>query len=53
MENISEKKNELDLNNQNAEASKEPSFDMSKLDKKSLEILEETEEDDYKFKVRE
>ena len=53
MENISEEKNELDLNNQNAEASKEPSFDMSKLDKKSLEILEETEEDDYKFKLRE
>lgn len=26
-------------------------FDMSKLDKKSLEILEETEEDDYKFKL--
>lgn len=28
-----------------------PLFDMSKLDKKSLEILEETEEDDYKFKL--
>lgn len=27
------------------------SFDMIKLDKKSLEILEETEEDDYKFKL--
>lgn len=53
MENISEEKNELDLNNQNAEASKGPSFDMSKLDKKSLEILEETEENDYKFKLRE
>ena len=53
MENISEEKNELDLNNQNAEASKEPGFDMSKLDKKSLEILEETEEDDYRFKLRE
>ncbi len=28
-----------------------PVFDMTKLDKKSLEILEETEEDDYKFKI--
>ncbi len=27
------------------------SFDVTKLDKKSLEILEETEEDDYKFKL--
>ena len=26
-----------------------PVFDMTKLDKKSLEILEETEEDDYKL----
>ena len=26
-------------------------FDVIKLDKKSLEILEETEEDDYKFKL--
>ena len=30
---------------------KAPVFDVSKLDKKSLEILEETEEDDYKFKI--
>jgi len=29
----------------------EPVFDVSKLDKKSLEILEETEEDDYRFKL--
>ena len=28
-----------------------PAFDMTKLDKKSLEILEETEENDYKFKL--
>lgn len=28
-----------------------PVFDVSKLDKKSLEILEETEESDYKFKL--
>lgn len=31
----------------------EPIFDVAKLDKKSLEILEETEDDDYKFKLRE
>ena len=31
----------------------EPIIDMSKLDKKSLEILEETEENDYRFKLRE
>ncbi len=29
-----------------------PVFDTSKLDKKSLEILEETEENDYKFKLK-
>ncbi|MBP3581596.1 MAG: segregation/condensation protein A [Clostridia bacterium] len=33
------------------EASKPPVFDVTKLDKKSLEILEETEESDYKFKL--
>ncbi|MBQ4542221.1 MAG: segregation/condensation protein A [Clostridia bacterium] len=54
MENISEEKVEtIEMNNQNEMASKEPAFDMSKLDKKSLEILEETEENDYKFKLRE
>ncbi len=54
MENISEEKVEtVEMNNQNEMASKEPAFDMSKLDKKSLEILEETEENDYKFKLRE
>ena len=54
MENISEEKIEtVEMNNQNEMASKEPTFDMSKLDKKSLEILEETEENDYKFKLRE
>ena len=37
---------------QNVEPEKQaPAFDMTKLDKKSLEILEETEEDDYKFKI--
>lgn len=35
------------------EEKKEPIIDMTKLDKKSLEILEETEEDDYKFKLNE
>ncbi len=29
----------------------QPVFDVTKLDKKSLEILNETEEDDYKFKL--
>ena len=54
MENISEEKLEtIEMNNQNEKVSNEPVFDMSKLDKKSLEILEETEEDDYKFKLRE
>ena len=37
---------------ENKEPEKEaPVFDVTKLDKKSLEILEETEEDDYKFKL--
>lgn len=39
------KKSEVQLN--------EPLFDVTKLDKKSLEILEDTEDDDYKFKLRE
>lgn len=34
-----------------AEEKKTATFDMGKLDKKSLEILEETEENDYKFKL--
>lgn len=38
---------------QSDKAQSEPAFDMSKLDKKSLEILEETEENDYRFKLRE
>ena len=37
--------------NNNEEALNQPVFDMSKLDKKSLEILDETNEDDYKFKL--
>lgn len=47
-----------ELNQQEAEIKEnvgcensEPVFDVSKLDKKSLEILEETEEDDYRFKL--
>lgn len=52
MENISEEKvQEVEV--VESEAQKEPIFDVTKLDKKSLEILEETEEDDYKFKLRE
>ncbi len=54
MENVSEEKV---LEGQKIEdgnkVQNEPVFDMTKLDKKSLEILEETEEDDYKFKLRE
>lgn len=33
------------------ETNVQPVFDVTKLDKKSLEILNETEEDDYKFKL--
>lgn len=56
MENTEEKKeevvsvNELESNNQETEKPASP-LDAIKLDKKSLEILEETEEDDYKFKL--
>ncbi len=52
MENISEEKVEENVNVGEAKQA-EPIFDMTKLDKKSLEILEETEADDYKFKLRE
>lgn len=52
MESFSEEKKEIvEINSQKAEALSEPTFDVSKLDKKSLEILEETEENDYKFKL--
>lgn len=56
MENTEKKKeevvsvNELESNNQETEKPASP-LDAIKLDKKSLEILEETEEDDYKFKL--
>ena len=54
MENVSEEKVlEGQIENENKEVQSEPIFDMTKLDKKSLEILEETEENDYKFKLRE
>ena len=51
MEEVSEEKI---VNENNVEqVQQEPLFDMTKLDKKSLEILEETEDDDYRFKLRE
>lgn len=54
MENISEEKIEQVENNvAGVQQVAEPIIDMSKLDKKSLEILEDTEESDYKFKLRE
>jgi len=50
MENVTEEvKVEVEQQAQNQE--QQPVFDMTKLDKKSLEILEETEENDYKFKL--
>lgn len=49
MEQTNEVIEETKINN-GAENSA-PVFDVSKLDKKSLEILEETEENDYKFKL--
>lgn len=40
----------LNESNQNEQvAQKPPVFDVTKLDKKSLEILEETEDDEYRF----
>lgn len=48
MEEIEKKENE-EISNQEEKPSS--IFDTIKLDKKSLEILEETEEDDYKFKL--
>lgn len=48
MEEIGKKENE-EISNQEEKSSS--IFDTIKLDKKSLEILEETEEDDYKFKL--
>ena len=49
MEQTNEVIEETKINN-GAENSA-PVFDVSKLDKKSLEILEETEDNDYKFKL--
>lgn len=54
MEDISEEKIvDENQNIQNEVQVAEPVFDVTKLDKKSLEILEETEENDYRFKLRE
>ena len=55
MEMISEEKVVLENKNEEIETvqKNEPLFDVTKLDKKSIEILEETEDDDYKFKLRE
>lgn len=50
-ENVTKDALEQTEENKQTEASKEPAFDVTKLDKKSLEILEETEESDYKFKL--
>ncbi|MBQ8451451.1 MAG: segregation/condensation protein A [Clostridia bacterium] len=47
MENLTEEKKPLT----ETEAHSESVFDVAKLDKKSLEILEETEGSDYKFKL--
>ena len=53
MENFSEEKVLNENEDVKTQVQPEPVFDMTKLDKKSLEILEETEENDYKFKLRE
>ncbi len=49
MEEIIETKDNVEVVTE--ETAKPPVFDVAKLDKKSLEILEETEENDYKFKL--
>lgn len=49
---MEETKENLNINTQPGDAENSaPVFDVSKLDKKSLEILEETEENDYRFKL--
>ena len=53
MENFSEEKNINENISGEDVVQQEPIFDMTKLDKKSLEILEETEDNDYRFKLRE
>ena len=52
MENFSEDKIVEAVNIEEVRGG-EPVFDVTKLDKKSLEILEETEDDDYRFKLHE
>lgn len=49
---MEELEKEIITENKNlAKEQPQPVFDVTKLDKKSLEILNETEEDDYKFKL--
>ena len=50
MDNVTNE-NEVKTEKENIQGANAPAFDVSKLDKKSLEILEETEESDYKFKL--
>ena len=51
MENSNEELKINETQNNEGEAQALPVFDVTKLDKKSLEILDETNEDDYKFKL--
>ncbi len=51
MDEISKEEINETVSEQNAVQNNEPVFDVTKLDKKSLEILEETEENDFKFKL--
>ena len=51
MENSNEELKTNETQNNEGEAQALPVFDVTKLDKKSLEILDETNEDDYKFKL--
>jgi segregation and condensation protein A len=51
MEEISKEKQSEEIETNKATEISEPVFDVSKLDKKSLEILEDTEDSDYKFKL--
>ena len=51
MENSNEKLKTNETQNNEGEAQALPVFDVTKLDKKSLEILDETNEDDYKFRL--
>ena len=50
MDNVTNE-NEVKTEKENIQGANAPAYDVSKLDKKSLVILEETEESDYKFKL--